>query len=196
MATIGVSATEQLYSESLARRPDVTFVDAPVSGSREPAETGKLLILASGDERAAAMLQPIFDTLGKRTLWLGPAGAGSRMKLVLNTWLAFQTEGAAESLALAEHFGVDPGLLLDALHDNPLASAYALAKANRMLEHEYRADFTLDLALKDLDLVVADAGVESVPIAADIANRWRDLVLTGASGLDVSAARRGLDTEK
>jgi 3-hydroxyisobutyrate dehydrogenase len=192
MATIGVAATESLYTEASARRPDVIFVDAPVSGSREPAESGQLLILASGAEPATGMLEPVFDALGKTTMWLGPVGAGSRMKLVLNTWLAFQTEGAAESSALAERLGVDAGLLLEALHDSPLASGYAMAKLKRMIAQDYQADFSLDWALKDLELVASDAGGDTAPIAIAIADRWRDLVQGGASGLDVSAARLGL----
>jgi 3-hydroxyisobutyrate dehydrogenase len=191
MATIGVAATTRLHAESEARRPDVIFVDAPVSGSREPAEAGQLVILASGAEPATGVLEPVLDALGK-TMWLGSVGAGSQMKLVLNTWLAFQIEGAAESAALAERLGVDADRLLEILHDSPLASRYALAKVNRMLEQDYSADFALDWALKDLDLAASEAGVDVAPIAAAIAGRWRDLVQSGASGLDVSAARRGL----
>ena len=192
MATIGVAATESLYTETSALRPDVIFVDAPVSGSRGPAESGQLLILASGAEPATGMLEPVFAALGKTTMWLGPVGAGSRMKLVLNTWLAFQTEGAAESSALAERLDVDTGLLLEALHDSPLASPYSLAKLEKMMAQDYHADFSLDWALKDLDLVASDTGVDTAPIAVAIADRWRHLVQAGSSGLDVSAARRGL----
>jgi 3-hydroxyisobutyrate dehydrogenase len=192
MATIGVEATEKLVGETLVRRPVVAFVDAPVSGSRDPAEMDKLLILASGPHAAAASLEPVFEALGRTTLWLGPAGAGSAMKLVLNTWLAFQTEGAAEAAALAARLGVPDAALLDALRDNPLASPYALAKLSRMLDEDYHADFALDWALKDLDLVGKEAGVGSAPVAEAIAERWRGLVRSGSSGLDVSAARRGL----
>jgi 3-hydroxyisobutyrate dehydrogenase len=192
MATIGVDATERLASQVLTRRPGVTFVDAPVSGSREPAEHGQLLILASGPERAAESLEPVFDVLGRATLWLGPAGAGSRMKMVLNTWLAFQTEGAAESAALAERLGVPSPALFDALRDNPLASPYALAKLSKMVERDFHADFSLDWALKDLDLAAAEAGAGVAPVAEAIADRWRGLVHHGSSGLDVSAARNGL----
>jgi 3-hydroxyisobutyrate dehydrogenase len=192
MATIGAVATGMLATETLARRPDVIFVDAPVSGSREPAEKGQLLILASGPQEAAEMLRPVFDALGRATLWLGPAGAGSRMKLVLNTWLAFQIEGAAEAAALAAHLGVPTEGLMDALRGNPLASPYALTKLQKMLDQDDHADFSLDLALKDLDLATSEAGRNVVPLAADIADRWRDLVRSGSSGLDVSAARKGL----
>lgn len=195
MATVGVGATERLDTEVRTRREDVTFVDAPVSGSRVPAETGQLLLLASGPEWAAPLLEPVFAVLGRKTLWLGQAGAGSRMKLVLNTWLAFQTEGAAEAAALADRLGVAPPELFAALQDNPLASPYAVSKLTRMVEQDYHADFALDWALKDLDLVASEAGVEVAPVASVIADRWRGLVGNGSSGLDVSAARRGLGPE-
>ena len=195
MATIGAAATGRLGAESSARRPDVTFVDAPVSGSRVPAEEGQLLILASGPPDAAPRLEPIFDVLGRATLWLGPAGAGSRMKLVLNTWLAFQVEGAAEVASLAGHLGVPADRLLEALQGNALASPYALAKLTKMVAQDDRADFSLDLALKDLDLATGEAGPGVAPLASAIAERWRGLVRTGSSGLDVSAARHGFGTD-
>ena len=192
MATIGVKQTEQLAAESLKRRPEVYFVDAPVSGSRIPAEQGQLLVLASGPPEAEQPLQPVFAALGRDTLWLGTAGAGSRLKLVLNTWLAFQTEGAAESAALAETLGVSSAALFDALRGNPLASPYALSKLTKMVDQNFEADFALDWALKDLDLVASAADPKVAPIASAIADRWRGLVHQGASGLDVSSARRGL----
>jgi 3-hydroxyisobutyrate dehydrogenase len=192
MATIGVEATQRLRAATQEQRPVVAFVDAPVSGSKVPAEEGQLLILASGPDGATQPLEPVFGALGRATLWLGPAGAGSAMKLILNTWLAFQTEGAAEAAALAEQLGVPASSLLDALRDNPLASPYALNKLGRMLAHDYHADFALDWALKDLDLVASDAGTGVAPVASAIAERWRGLVHDGSSGLDVSAARNGL----
>ena len=107
MATVGVAATARLAAQARARRPDVDFVDAPVSGSREPAETGRLLILASGSQAVVRWLEPVFAALGRRTMSLGPVGAGSKMKLVLNTLLAFETEAAAEVSALAQRLDVD-----------------------------------------------------------------------------------------
>jgi 3-hydroxyisobutyrate dehydrogenase len=195
MATIGIRATEGLVAETRTKRPSVTYVDAPVSGSRDPAEKGQLLILASGPTGAAALLEPVFEELGRATLWLGPAGAGSRMKLVLNTWLAFQAEGAAEAAALAESLQVPTTALFDALRDNPLASPYALGKLTRMIEQDYHADFSLSWALKDLDLAESEAGPGVAPVADAISKRWRGLVNTGFGGLDVSAARRGLGAE-
>jgi 3-hydroxyisobutyrate dehydrogenase len=194
MGTIGVPETEQLEVEAHRLRPDVTFVDAPVSGSRVPAETGQLLILASGPPAAATKLQPVFEALGRSTLWLGPAAAGSQMKLVLNTWLAFQTEGAAEAAALTDRFGLRRDDLASALEGNPLASDYALAKLRRMLDGDYQTDFSLGWALKDLDLV-AEGAPDTAPIAAAIAGRWRRLVDDGWGEADVSAARNGLGSD-
>ena len=77
MGTIGVEATEQVAAEVARRRPDVNFVDAPVSGTRQPARTGRLIVYASGPDQARESLTPIFDALGERTLWLGQAGAAA-----------------------------------------------------------------------------------------------------------------------
>jgi 3-hydroxyisobutyrate dehydrogenase len=109
----------------------------------------------------------------------------------LNTWLAFQIEGAAEAASLANRLRADSSMLLEALRDNPLASPYGLAKLERIIDVDFSPDFSLDWALKDLDLVRTDAGADAAPVAAAIAERWRHLVEIGASGLDVSAAGLG-----
>ena len=123
MGTIGVAATAELAGIVAAQRPDVLFVDAPVSGTRAPAEAGELLILASGPERAKALLEPAFGAVGRATRWLGEAGAGSRLKLVINTWLMFLIEGAAEVMALADAVGVDRSEVLDLLGTGRMAVA-------------------------------------------------------------------------
>ena len=109
MSTIGVSPTLELAARVSKERSDVYFVDAPVSGTRLPAENGQLLILASGPEQAKPVLDPVFAALGRETRWLGEAGAGSRLKLVMNSWLSFLVEGAAEIMALADSLGVEIG---------------------------------------------------------------------------------------
>lgn len=192
MGTIGVDATEELDDAVRARRPDVRFVDAPVSGSRGPAESGRLLVLASGPDAARATLAPVFRAVGRRTLWLGPAGTGSRLKLVLNTWLAFEIEAAAEGAALASRLGIAPRVLLEALDGNPLASPLATAKLAKIHSGDYQSDFALAWALKDLDLMRASVGDGHAPVAVAIAQRWHDLVARGFGELDVAAARLGL----
>jgi 3-hydroxyisobutyrate dehydrogenase len=192
MGTIGVEATERIAGEIGRRRPDVAFVDAPVSGSREPARNGQLLILASGPDRSLNSVNAVFNALGQRTLWLGPAGTASRLKLVLNAWLAFEIEAAAEAGALAGHLGIPYAVLADAVTGGPLASGTALIKLAKMERGDYSADFSLEWALKDLDLAVAASGADTTPVVAAIAERWRRLVAQGNGHLDISAARLGL----
>jgi len=191
MGTIGVESTDTLRSEVARTRPDVAFVDAPISGSREPARSGRLVILASGPAGARSFVEPVFEALG-RPVWLGEAGAGSRMKLVLNTWLAFEIEATAEVAALADRLGVTHTALREAVAGGTLASGAAMTKLAKMESGDYSPDFSLEWALKDLDLARAAAGVEVIPVAGSIADRWRRLVAEGYGRLDISAARKGL----
>jgi 3-hydroxyisobutyrate dehydrogenase len=191
MGTIGVAATERMATLTATLRPDVAFVDAPVSGSRVPAERGELLILASGRSRAAEVLEPVFSVLGRRTLWLGEAGRGSRMKLVLNSWLAFLAEGMAESAALADRLGIGYGELRDALDGGPLAAPLAVAKLAKLTAGDYTPEFSLAWALKDVDLSIA-SDPRPLPVLAAIAEQWHRAADDGLGGLDVSAARLAL----
>lgn len=192
MGTIGVRATEQMTASVADQRPDVRFVDAPVSGTRGPAEAGQLLILASGPESARPALEPVFGAIGSRTMWLGEAGAGSRLKLVLNTWLAFLMEGIAESVALADRLGVDHQALREAVQGGPLDAPVALAKLAKIDAGDETPDFSLRWATKDVDLALAEAGDQTLPVAAMISKRWHQLVGSGLGQADVSAARHGL----
>ena len=115
MSTIGVAGIERVADLVDVERPDVTLLDAPVSGSRDPAEQGQLTIFASGPEQVRSRIAPLFDALGQRTVWVGEVGAGSRLKLVNNTWVAFAAEAAASSVALARRLGLDTEKVMDAL---------------------------------------------------------------------------------
>src|SRR6266446_766645 len=115
MSTIGVTGIERVTAMVDDQRPDVTLVDAPVSGSKEPAERGQLTIFASGPDEVGSRVAPLFDALGQRTIWVGAVGAGSRMKLVNNTWLAFAAEGVAASVALARRLGLEAETVVDVL---------------------------------------------------------------------------------
>ena len=193
MGTIGVEVTERLAAAIAEKRPDVTFVDAPVSGSRVPARTGQLIILASGPDSARPILDPVFGALGQRSVWLGPAGRGSRMKLVLNTLLAFEIEAVAEVDALAARLGLPYEDLVRTLTGTALASGVEMNKLAKMESGDDSADFSLQWALKDLDLALAASGAQTMPVATAILERWRRLVADGHGGLDVSAARLGLN---
>lgn len=193
MGTIGLEATQRLGAEAARLRPDVSFVDAPVSGSREPARTGHLTVFASGPDQAKPAVSPIFHAISERTLWLGAAGAGSRMKLAMNTLLAFEVEAMAEVRGLASKLDIPYTTLVGALTGSSLASAFEMLKLAKMQSGDDSADFALEWALKDVDLSVSAAGAEVLPIASAIAQRWHGLVDQGYGRLDVSAARLGVE---
>jgi len=118
------------------------------------------------------------------------------MKLVLNTWLAFEVEAAAEISALAAHLGIATDVLSDAVANSPLVSPFAAAKLAKMQAADDQPDFSLGWALKDLELAQTAAGPARIPIAGAIVERWKTLVNRGLGGLDVSAARLGLADEQ
>ena len=151
MSTIGESGTERCIA--LAREHGLEFVDAPVLGTKQPAEQGKLVILASGPDRLKQRLEPIFDAVGQRTMWLGGAGQGTKLKLVTNAWIVAIVEGAAEAMALAEGEGLDPQLLLEAVKGGPLDLPYLQMKGQAIIARDFTPSFTLRLAAKDAGLV-------------------------------------------
>ena len=152
-STVGIAGTERLAA--LAGEHGVTFVDAPVIGTKQPAEQGKLTIVGSGPDEVRAQLEPVFAAIGDRTLWLGEAGAGSRMKLVANAWLVALTAGLGETIALAERLGVDPGDFLDVIKGGPIGPPYAELKGRAMIARDLgEAAFPLKHAEKDARLVL------------------------------------------
>jgi 3-hydroxyisobutyrate dehydrogenase len=175
MSTIGEQGTERCIE--LAREHDVAFLDAPVLGTKAPAEQGKLVILASGPQELRERVQPVFDAVGQRTMWLDDApGAGTRLKLVANSWVVTVTEGAAETIALAEGLGLDPSLLFDALEGGALDLPYLRMKGNAMIERNFEPMFRLELAAKDARLVAESAqrhGLD-LPMLSAIAERMTE----------------------
>ncbi|MGW4461435.1 NAD(P)-dependent oxidoreductase [Micromonospora sp. NPDC004704] len=192
MSTIGVAGTERLAALVRRERPDVVFVDAPVAGSRGPAEAGKLSIYASGPTEARDRVAPLFDALGQRTLWVGPAGQGSRLKLVNNILLAFLAEGVAESVAMAQAVGIGTETVLTALVGNPIVPPWAEAKLHRMARDDYSPEFTLSLALKDLLLALDAVDPAEFTVAGCLAAQWRRAVDRGFGGDDLTVIARAM----
>lgn len=151
MSSVGAAEADQLLE--VARAHDVTLVDAPVSGSTHPAEEGELTILASGPDSARAAVEPVFEALGSRVIWVGEAGMGSRLKMAANHWMIAMTAALAESMHLCGAMGLDQQQFVDLLDGGPLGSAYGLMKLDEMRAHDYPAGFPVRLALKDLELV-------------------------------------------
>jgi 3-hydroxyisobutyrate dehydrogenase len=171
MSTIGLEGTRRCAE--LAERHGLGFVDAPVLGTKAPAEEGKLVALASGTEDVRERAQPILDAFAQRTMWVGEAGAGTALKLAANTWVVALVEGIAETLAFAEGIGLDPALVLEAVGGGPLDLPYLQLKGRMMIERSFEPSFSLALAAKDAALVQETAvrhGIE-LPLVATIRER-------------------------
>jgi 3-hydroxyisobutyrate dehydrogenase len=192
MGTIGVDATTRIAGRLGQLRPDVLFVDAPVSGSKGPAETGQLLILASGPPAAEPIVRPAFSVIGRKTVWLGQAGQGSKLKLVVNAYMSILIEGVAEALELAGRFGIDPSALDDAIAGGPLDAPIADAKLHKMEQADFAPEFPLEWALKDVDLALGEADGASAPLLTALSRQWHAAVDAGHGRQDVSAARLAL----
>jgi 3-hydroxyisobutyrate dehydrogenase len=192
MGTIGVEATLRIRDRLAALRPGVMFVDAPVSGSKGPAEQGQLLILASGPEAAADAVRPVFDVIGRKTVWLGEAGRGSQVKLVVNAYLSILIEGVAETMELADRLGIGHQQLAEVIEGGPLDAPLADAKFHKMDRGDFAAEFPLEWALKDVDLVIDAAGGQALPMLAALSGQWHAAVAAGYGRQDISAARLAL----
>jgi 3-hydroxyisobutyrate dehydrogenase len=192
MGTIGVTATQQAATRLGQVRPDVLFVDAPVSGSKGPAEAGQLLILASGLPAAEPVVREAFAAIGRKTVWLGEVGQGSKLKLAVNAYMSTLIEGVAEALELTARLGISASSLAEAIEGGPLDAPIADAKLHKMEQGDFAPEFPLEWALKDVDLALAEAGDDNLPLLAALSRQWHAAVAAGHGRADVSAARLAL----
>lgn len=192
MGTIGVEATDRLIAQLAEARPDVVYIDAPVSGTKAPAENAQILILASGEQQRAEKLEPVFAAISKGARWLGAAGAGSRMKLVVNAWLIAMMQGLAESTSLAQQFGFSAEDLWSVLEGGPLAAPYAKVKLDTIKSGDYTPQMQLVWALKDAQLALDAAEEHSMPGLQNIAQLWQQAVEAGYGEQDLAVIYRFL----
>lgn len=151
-STVGLDGTER-FAE-LAHRHGIGFVDAPVLGTKQPAEQGTLVVLAGGPAPLRDAVTPVFDAIGSRTVWVGERpGDGQRLKLVANSWVLSVVGATGQAVAMAGDMGLDPQQFLDAIAGGPLDSTYAQLKGKAMIAGEFPAAFALGGAVKDSALI-------------------------------------------
>jgi 3-hydroxyisobutyrate dehydrogenase len=188
MSTIGLEGTDRCAE--IAENAGVALVDSPVLGTREPAQKGELIVLASGPENQHERCQPMFDAVGKRTVWVGEAGAGTRLKVAVNSWIVGVVGVLAETIALSQTLGVDPERFFDAVEGGPLDLPYARLKGKAMIERTFdNPSFRLALARKDADLVLAAASAHGLDlrIMEAVAQRMRAAERDGHGDEDMAA---------
>jgi 3-hydroxyisobutyrate dehydrogenase len=161
--TVGRDGIARLAAQ--AEPHGIPFYDAPVVGTKQPAETGKLTVLAAGPTTTRDVVQPVFDAIGAKTVWLGEsAGPASAMKLVANSWVATLTAGTAFGIAQATAFGLEPSQFLDTVAGGAADSPYLQTKGRTIIEN--RTDdpqFALDGLRKDLGLILEADRAAAVP---------------------------------
>ena len=194
MGTIGVEKTDALIAFFASARSDLLFIDAPVSGTKAPAENAQILVLASGDRSRAAAAETVFAAIGKGTQWLGEAGKSSRMKLVINSWLIGMMQSLAESTQLAAQFGFSTDDLWQVLEGGPLAAPYAKMKLGMIASDDYTPQMNLVWALKDARLAL-EASDTPLPALANIADFWQQAVDDGLGEQDLAVVYRYLKAQ-
>ena len=178
MGTDGVEAARE--GARLAATRGGSFVDAPVLGSRRPAEEGKLVVMAGGEPRDVGRAKPIFEPLARAVFHVGGVGSGQAMKLATNLMLAHMLTGLAGAISFAGASGLSPSDLVDVL-DAGLASPYFRSKGAQMVSGAFEPQFTLDLVRKDLGLIqsaLAEAGM-AFPTIGPIAELFEEAARRG-----------------
>jgi 3-hydroxyisobutyrate dehydrogenase len=193
--TVGPAGMARIAEAAGAARG--RLLDAPVLGTKQPAETGNLVVLLSGPEEARETAQPAFDAVGARSLVVGDAlGAASALKLVCNSWIASINAAAAQSLGFAEALGLDPHLFLEAIKGGAADSAYAQAKGAIMADRTWDdPSFALDSVRKDVGLMVEAAQGAGLPddLLATLLSLYDRASERGVGGADMSAVRVAFD---
>ncbi|MCX5315088.1 NAD(P)-dependent oxidoreductase [Streptomyces sp. NBC_00154] len=187
-STVGPDATADLAQR--AADLGLVYLDAPVAGTKQPAEQGALTVFVSGPSAVRPSVEPVLDAIGQRTVWVGEApGEASRLKLVVNTWVINMVGSIAECLNLAEGLGVDPQSFLDVMKGGPLDSAYLQGKSAAVLSGDLTPSFALSTALKDTRLILEAAGRSGVilDLVAASADRFERAEAAGHGGEDMIA---------
>ncbi|MFI0454092.1 NAD(P)-dependent oxidoreductase [Actinomadura sp. 6N118] len=191
MSTVGIAAMHPLAV--LASEYGLTLVDAPVQGTKQPAEDGQLVILAAGPESVRSALEPVFGAVGQKTLWLGTEGAegtATRLKLAGVNLAISMTSIIGESVALTKALGLDPALFRELITGGPMDNPYLQAKLKAILTDDFTPSFAVRNAEKDTRLVAeaaARAGVR-LDMTEAAGERFRRALALGHGDEDMAAS--------
>jgi 3-hydroxyisobutyrate dehydrogenase len=195
-STVGIEATERLAD--LAKTKHINYVDAPLIGTKKPAEDGKLTILAAGNRTLEAKCQPVFDAIGARTIWLDNVGEASKLKLVVNSWVLAVTAAIAEAIALAEGLGLDPQLFLDTIKGSATDNPFLHAKGQATIDRNFAPAFPTDGAYKDIGLILAAAQAAGIDedLMTAVQQKLERTVQKGHGEKDMSAMYHATAAQK
>ena len=177
-----------------ANQRGIRFADAPVTGTKGPAETGELTFLFGGEDEDLSELEPLFEVMGTNTLHLGYAGQGAAMKMLINMLLGNAMAAFAEALMLGESLGLSQEQLFDVLLPSPAAAPFLAGKKGKIESGDYEADFPLRWMHKDLHqatMTAYDEGV-ALPLTNAVEEMYALAKRHGLGNRDFSAVYRWL----
>jgi 3-hydroxyisobutyrate dehydrogenase-like beta-hydroxyacid dehydrogenase len=193
MATGGVEVARQLAAAYASA--ERLFLDAPVSGSVSTVETGGLLVMASGDLEAVAVVEPVLSAIAKHVIYLGQAGSGQAMKLSVNLVVHTLNSAISEALALASAAGVTPDAAYDVFEHSVVAAPFVQYKRRAFLDPEAPVAMSLELTAKDLGLITSFAQAHGlgVRVAEAVRASVEEACAAGLQDRDMAALYRYLD---
>jgi 3-hydroxyisobutyrate dehydrogenase len=184
--TVGPNGMRWLVDQ--ADQYGVALVDAPVVGSRAPAESGELVMLVSGPPTLVERLRPVLDALGSTTVVAGiEIGQASALKLACNAYIASVTAALGQSIAMSRELGVDPSLFLEAIKGSALNNAYVQGKGAMMVAGDFTPSFAVDGALKDIALMIQSVDPEVTPLLPVLRGAYGAASAAGHGRQDIAA---------
>lgn len=192
-STVGIAASRQMAAA--AQEKGVAFLDATVSGSTGPAREGKLAFMVGGDRAALDAVRPILLAMGEKVHHVGPSGAGSAMKVIVNLMIGMTVLTIAETLTLGRQAGLDPRQMLEILSETAVSSPHLKNKGRMMIERDFQPAFALKYMQKDFDLILQAAHDLRTPLfASAIAHQvYTAANVAGYGDLDYAAVVRFLE---
>ena len=195
---INMSSVPPGYTRELARELEltgVTFIDAPVSGTKKPAEDGTLAILAGGPRDKVEEFSPVLLAMGKKVIYCGAAGQGSMMKMFINLLLGLMMEGFAEALNFGRLGGLNLEDMLDTVASGAMNAPMFQVKAANIRDKNYPAAFPLKHLAKDAKFVLDTAFELGAPVPAGqmLLHLYRLGVAQGWGDEDISAIAKVLE---
>lgn len=194
---VDVSTVDDTTSKLISARIKDTgalFLEAPVSGSKKPAEDGQLIFLTAGDKSLYETVAPFLDIMGKSRFYLGDVGNGAAMKLVVNMIMGSMMAAFSEGLLLSEKVGLDPNEVVEVVSQGAISAPMYKMKGPAMIKSHYPTAFPLKHQQKDLRLALglAESVSQSTPIAAAANELFKVAKSHGLSDQDFSAVIEAL----
>jgi 3-hydroxyisobutyrate dehydrogenase len=183
MSTVSPETT--LKVAGLCREKEISYLDAPVSGSVKPAEDAQLIIMVGGQKADFDRAQPVFNALGKSSLLLGDNGAGNNAKLAINLFLAITVQGFTEAILFAQQNGIATEQFLEIVNNGAVGSGITKLKSNAILQDNYKPAFALKLLAKDLRL--AEQQGMHLPAGKAVLDTYKQAITAGFGDDDMIA---------